>query len=423
MLDHIIRRASLIGADQLHDIGIADGRFVEISPRLDMNAPTETDAAGCLVVPPFVDSHFHLDAALSLGQPSLNQSGTLLEGIQIWAALKPSLNAAAIKERAMALLHWSIAQGTLIIRSHVDVTDPSLLAVEVLLEVKKEMSRWIDLQLVAFPQDGLLRCPDGRALLTRALDLGVEVIGGIPHYERTMAQGSESITWLCELAEKRGLLVDMHCDESDDPLSRHIEHLTAETSRLGLGGRVTASHLTSMHSMDNYYVSKLLPLMAESGIQAVCNPLINIHIQGRHDTYPKRRGLTRVPELLAAGVNVAFGHDCVMDPWYPMGTHDMLEVAHMGAHCLQMMGAAQADDLLAMVTSRGAAVLNRQDYGIRKGNPADCVILQASDAMQAIRLRAARLQVFRRGRIIAGSVPRQSEVVLDGPPVTIDFRR
>jgi cytosine deaminase len=217
MLDHIIRRASLIGADQLHDIGIADGRFVEISPRLDMNAPTETDAAGCLVVPPFVDSHFHLDAALSLGQPSLNQSGTLLEGIQIWAALKPSLNAASIKERAMALLHWSIAQGTLIIRSHVDVTDPSLLAVEVLLEVKKEMSRWIDLQLVAFPQDGLLRCPDGRALLTRALDLGVEVIGGIPHYERTMAQGSESITWLCELAEKRGLLVDMHCDESDDP--------------------------------------------------------------------------------------------------------------------------------------------------------------------------------------------------------------
>jgi len=423
MLDYVIRNVNLPGREGVFDIGMDNGLFAEVVPSLGAKGRQELDATGYLATPPFVDSHFHMDAALSLGLPRLNQSGTLLEGIQIWGELKPELTAEALKSRALELLDWSVAKGTLAIRTHVDVTDPSLLAVDVLLEVKDEMKEWLDIQLVAFPQDGLLRTDGGRELLLAALDKGVEVVGGIPHFERTMGQGSAAITWLCEVAEQRGLLVDMHCDESDDPLSRHIEHLVYETGRLGLGDRVTGSHLTSMHSMDNYYVSKLLPLMAESGIQAICNPLINIHIQGRHDSYPKRRGLTRVPELLEAGVNVAFGHDCVMDPWYPMGSHDMLEVAHMGGHCLQMMGASQAQTLFEMITSRGAEIMHLPAYGIEVGNPADCVVLQAGNVMEALRLRPGRLAVFRRGRLIASSPETFSTVQLEGKERRVSFCR
>ena len=423
MLDYIIRNVKLPGKAGAFDLGINDGVFVEIGESLQEKGQREFDGKGYLATPPFVDSHFHMDATLSLGLPRLNQSGTLLEGIQIWGELKPELTAEALKSRALELLNWSVAKGTLAIRTHVDVTDPTLLAVDVLLEVKAEMKDWVDIQLVAFPQDGVLRTDGAQDLLIKALDKGVDVVGGIPHFERTMGEGSTSISWLCGVAESRGLLVDMHCDESDDPLSRHIEHLVYETHRLGLGSRVTASHLTSMHSMDNYYVSKLLPLMAESGIQAICNPLINIYIQGLHDSYPKRRGLTRVPELLDSGINVAFGHDCVMDPWYPMGSHDMLEVAHMGAHCLQMMGASQQDTLFEMITSRGAAVMNLEKYGIKKGNPADCVILQAGSVMESLRLRPNRLAVFRRGHIIASSPETVSTVQLGSRERNVSFRR
>ena len=421
MFDYVIRNARLHRNNDTVDIGIKDGRFAEIEKQLSGKGAEEYEADGYLVIPPFVDSHFHMDATLSLGLPRMNQSGTLLEGIQLWGELKSELTAEAIKSRARDLLDWSIARGTTAIRTHVDVTDPSLLAVDVLLEVREEMKEWVDIQLVAFPQDGLLRTPNGKKLLLAALDKGVDVVGGIPHFERTMQDGSTAISWLCETAEKQGLQVDMHCDETDDPLSRHIEHLTYETNRLDLGGRVTASHLTSMHSMDNYYVSKLLPLMAESGIQAVCNPLINIHIQGRHDTYPKRRGLTRVPELLDAGVNVAFGHDCVMDPWYSMGSHDMLEVAHMGAHCLQMMGMAQLEEIFEMVTSRGAQVMQLDGYGIAVGNPANFVILQARTILDAIRLKPARLAVFRKGKVIARTPKVKSALDYDGQTKDIYF--
>jgi len=294
-----------------------------------------------------------------------------------------------------------VARGTLAVRTHVDVTDPTLMAVDVLLDVREEMKDFVDIQLVAFPQDGVLRTPGGQELLLRALDKGVDVVGGIPHFERTMDAGRESVTWLCEVAAQRGLLVDMHCDESDDPLSRHVETLACETQRLGLQGRVTGSHLTSMHSMDNYYVSKLIPLMAEARLHVVCNPLVNITLQGRHDTYPKRRGLTRVPELMAAGLNVALGQDDIMDPWYPMGSHDMLEVAHMGAHCLQMMGVAQLNSLFDAVTANAARVMHLNGYGLKPGTDADFVILQAVDAMEAIRLRAPRLAVVRRGKVVA----------------------
>src|SRR5215468_11127531 len=254
----------------------------------------------------------------------------------------------------------AVAQGLLAIRSHVDVCDDRLLAVEALLEVKRRVAPYLDLQLVAFPQDGLYRSPNAEKNLLRALDLGVDIVGGIPHFERTMADGAASVKRLCEIAAERGLLVDMHCDESDDPHSRHIETLAAETKRLGLHNRVAGSHLTSMHSMDNYYVSKLLPLIAEAGVAAIANPLINITLQGRHDTYPKRRGMTRIPELMAAGVNVAFGHDCVMDPWYGMGSGDMLEVAHMGLHVAQMTSQDGIRRCFDAVTSNAAKVFGLQ---------------------------------------------------------------
>ncbi len=421
MFDLIIKNGRLTDGTELVDIGIRGETIIDVKPVLDGEAVETIDAAGYLVIPPFVDSHFHLDAALSRGIPRFNKSGTLLEGIKIWGELKPNLTAEALKNRALQLLQWSIARGTLAIRTHVDVTDPSLLAVDVLLEVREEMKQWVDIQLVAFPQDGVLRAPNGKQLLLKALDKGVDVVGGIPHFERTMEEGRQSVQWLCEVATERGVMVDMHCDESDDPLSRHVENLAYETNRLGLGDRVTGSHLTSMHSMDNYYVSKFLPLMAESQMNVVCNPLINIHLQGRHDTYPKRRGLTRVPELLAAGVNVAFGHDDIMDPWYPMGSHDMLEVAHMGAHCLQMMGSSQLKTVFDMVTGRGAKVLKLEKYGIEAGCRANLVILQAKNRIDAIRLRPARLYVISRGKVVAKTSPVVSEVRLGQKSNEIDF--
>lgn len=401
MLDLILRRAVLPSGGEPVDIAVKDGRIAEVRPGLQVTAAEEIDAGGRLVTPPFVDSHFHMDSTLSYGLPRVNESGTLLEGIALWGELKPELTAEAVKQRARRLCRWSIARGTLAIRSHVDTSDPSLLAVQALLEVREEMKPWIDLQLVAFPQDGVLRVQGGRESLERALDLGVDVVGGIPHFERTMADGAESVRLLCEIAAGRGLRVDMHCDESDDPLSRHVESLAYQTQRLGLHGRVAGSHLTSMHSMDNYYVSKLIPLIAEAGLHAIPNPLINITLQGRHDTYPKRRGMTRVKELMAAGVNVAFGHDCVMDPWYPLGSHDMLEVAHMGLHVGQMTGHAEMLACFDAVTVNGAKALGLDGYGLAPGCRADMVLLQCRSPIEALRLRPARLAVIRAGKVIA----------------------
>ena len=249
----------------------------------------------------------------------------------------------------------------------------------------------------------------------------MDVVGGIPHFERTMAAGAESVRWLCETAAARGLRVDMHCDESDDPLSRHVETLAAETCRLGLEGRVTGSHLTSMHSMDDYYVSKLVPLMAEADLQVVANPLINIAIQGRHDTYPKRRGMTRVKELMAAGLNVAFGHDCVMDPWYSLGSHDMLEVAHMGLHVGHMTGREEMRRCFEAVTANAAGVMGLDDHGIRAGARADFVVLQCTDEIEALRLKPARLYVVRSGRIIASTPEIQPTLHLDGGDEAVDL--
>jgi cytosine deaminase len=350
----------------------------------------------------------------------MNRSGTLLEGIALWGELKPILTVEAMVERALRYCDLAVSRGLLFIRSHVDVSDPTLRTAEAMIEVRRRVKPYIDLQLVAFPQDGYLRSPGAVDLLARSLDMGLDIVGGIPHFERTMADGAASVDALCRIAADRGLPVDMHCDETDDPLSRHIETLAAATVRFGLKGRVAGSHLTSMHSMDNYYASKLIALVAEAEIDAIANPLINITLQGRHDTYPKRRGMTRVPELLAAGVNVAFGHDCVMDPWYALGSGDMLEVASMAAHVAPMTSREGLATVFDAVTVNAAKAMRLEGYGLHVGARADLVLLQARDPIEAVRLKANRLAVLKAGRLVASAAPRVSALRLDGRPDSVD---
>jgi cytosine/creatinine deaminase len=419
--DIIVRNATLPDGKKA-DIGISRGLIEAVEARLDADAAEIFDAGGCLVSPPFVDAHFHMDATLSYGIPRINKSGTLLEGIALWGELKPLLTPEAVIDRALAYCDWAASMGLLAIRSHVDTCDDRLLAVDALLEVRRKVAPYIDLQLVAFPQDGFYRSPSARDNTLRALDRGVDVVGGIPHFERTMEDGRASVRELCTIASDRGLLVDMHCDETDDPMSRHIETLTAETKRLGLSGRVAGSHLTSMHSMDNYYVSKLLPLMAEAGVAAIPNPLINIVIQGRHDTYPKRRGMTRVPELTRHGIALAFGQDCVLDPWYPLGAADMLDVAFMGLHVAQMTSPEDMRRCYDFVTADPARIMGLKGYGLSKGSLASLVVLQAADPVEAIRLRATRLLVISKGKIVSRMPEHSAQLSLPGRPKTTDRR-
>ncbi|MGM4916844.1 amidohydrolase family protein [Tardiphaga sp. 813_E8_N1_3] len=418
--DLLIRNATLPDGRTGQNIAIEAGRIVAVQPNLAGEAGRVIDAAGHLVSPPFVDIHFHMDATLSLGLPRLNVSGTLLEGIALWGELKPHLTYEALVERALRYCDLAVAQGLLAVRTHVDICDDRLLAVDALLDVKKQVAPYLDLELVAFPQDGYFRSPSAAQNLARALDKGVSIVGGIPHFERTMADGAASVKTLCEIAAARGLRVDVHCDESDDPLSRHIETLAYETQRLGLQGRVAGSHLTSMHSMDNYYVSKLLPLIAEAGVAAIANPLINIVLQGRHDSYPKRRGQTRVPEMRPYGINVAFGQDCCMDPWYSLGSADMLEVAHMGLHVGQMTGRDAMRFCFDTVTTNPAKIMGLDGYGLDVGCNGDLVLLQAHDPIEAIRLKATRLAVVRRGKVIAETPARIGRLALDGRPTSVD---
>lgn len=423
MLDMILRHATLPDGRTDIDIGIKDGRFAEIRPALAEAAEHEIDVRGRLATPPFVDSHFHLDSTLSLEPGQANRSGTLLEGIALWAERKKTLSVEDVFERAMTLCCWAIAKGTLAIRSHVDISDDRLLAVDALLEVQARIKPWVELQLVAFPQDGYLRNPNAGKNLAAALDKGVSVVGGIPHFERSAAEGARSVTELCALAAKRGLMVDMHCDETDDPLSRHVETLAAETLAHGLTGRVTGSHLASLHSMDNAYAAKLIPLMAEAGLNAVANPLVNATLQGRHDSYPKRRGMTRVKQLLEAGVNVSFGHDCVLDPWYPLGTHDMLDVAHMGLHLDHMTGTGEMRQAFDAVTVNGAKTLGLAGYGLEPGNSADLVVVQAADPVEALRLKPPRLYVIKAGRVISSTPALISHLELGSQRLAFDFSK
>ncbi len=420
MFDLIVKGGTLPDG-RVTDIGIKKDRIVAIEP-LDAEAGTIIDARGDLVAPPFVDPHFHMDATQSYGTPRINASGTLLEGIGLWGELKQVMTQDEMIERALTYCDWAASMGLLAIRSHVDTCDDTLKGVEAMLHVRDAVSDYIDLQLVAFPQDGLYRDPTARNNTLRALDMGVDVVGGIPHFERSMQDGAASVRDLCEIAAERGLRVDLHCDESDDPLSRHIETLAHETTRLGLEGRVTGSHLTSMHSMDNYYVSKLLPLIAEARISVIPNPLINIMLQGRHDTFPKRRGLTRVREMQAHGITVGWGQDCVLDPWYSLGTADMLDVAFMGMHVAQMSSPDEMNRCFDMVTTQNAAIMGLEDYGLHVGARASLVVLDAATPIEALRLRPARLHVIARGRVIARTPRMDATLSLPGRAQTVRRR-
>ena len=420
MFELLVKNATLPDGRTGIDIGCSKGKIVALENGISAEAKVTIDANGWLVAPPFVDPHFHMDATLSLGNPRMNVSGTLLEGIALWGELKKLQSIEDIVERALKYCDLATSMGIGAIRSHVDTCDDELKGVQALLEVREQVKDYLDLQLVAFPQDGVLRDPTALENTIRALDMGVDIVGGIPHFERTMQQGADSVKLLCELAAERGLMVDMHCDESDDPLSRHIETLAYETKRLGLQGRVAGSHLTSMHSMDNYYVSKLIPLIVEAEVHAIPNPLINIMLQGRHDTYPKRRGQTRVRELRDAGITVGFGSDCVMDPWYSLGRADMLDVAFMGLHVGQLSSREDMAWCFQAVTENSAKIMGLDGYGIAVGCNANFNILQAQNSIEAVRLRAHRINIIRQGRVIASNGAISTDLFLEGRPQKVD---
>ena len=418
--DLAVRGVNLPRGDTGVDIGVKGGLIAEIGPQLGP-AAREIDGAGGLATTPFVDAHFHLDATLSLGMNGeRNESGTLAEGIALWGRMAPDITAENYRERALRYCDIAVSQGLLAVRTHVDVTDRGLLAARTLAAVKREVAPYLDLQLVAFPQMGFFCREDMADSIREALAFGVDVVGGAPHLERTAELGRASITALCEIAAEAGAMVDMHCDENDDPQSRHIETLTFETQRLGLQGRVVGSHLTSMHSMDNAYAARLITLMAEAEIQVVVNPAVNMHLQGRYDNYPKRRGLARAPELMAAGCGVAFAQDCVLDPWYPLGRADLLDIAWLAAHACHLTDTAGLAACFDAVTRTPAEIMGLDHFGLRPGAAADLVVLAAADPIEAVRLRPARTQVIRRGEVVAQTPAARSTISLPNRSSSLD---
>ena len=354
-----------------------------------------------IVYPPFVEPHIHLDATQTAGQPNWNQSGTLFEGIERWAERKSLLSHEDVKSRAWKTLKWQIANGVQYVRTHVDVSDPTLTALKAMLEVKKEIAPWVDLQIVAFPQEGILSYPNGEKVLDQAMEMGADVVGGIPHFEFTREYGVESMHIAFDIARKYNKQIDIHCDEIDDEQSRFVETVAALALKYDMGEKVTASHTTAMHSYNNAYASRLFRLLKMSKIHFVANPLVNIHLQGRFDTYPKRRGVTRVKEMLKNNINVCFGHDDVFDPWYPLGTANMLQVLHMGLHVCQLMGYGQINDGLKLVTENSAKALGLIDYGIQEGNSANFIVLPAENGFDAVRRQVPTRYSIRHGKVIS----------------------
>ncbi len=406
------------------DILVDGDRITAIRPAgsIPVDGRLELDAEGRLVSPPLVDPHVHMDAVLTVGEPRHNESGTLIEGILTWADRKPSLTHHDVKDRAREAILWEIAQGTGLIRSHVDVCDPSLTALKALLELREEMRDLVDLRLIAFPQDGILSFPNGNELMREAMRLGCDVIGGIPHYEWTREDGVEEVNFLFDLARETGAQIDLHCDETDDEHSRFIEVVAARTMRDGMQGRVVAGHTTAMGSYNDAYAFKLLQILKKAGVTIVANPLDNIVLQGRFDTYPKRRGMTRVKELDAAGVNVACGHDSIMDPWYPLGRGSMLDALSMLVHVAQMTGRTELFRAYEMVTTNPARAAE-VSWGIKEGLPANFVVFDCADEAEAIRLRPAARWVIRNGRVVAETEPARSTVHVDGQARPVTYRR
>lgn len=404
-----VLNARLRARDGLYTIAIEAGRIDRIDRQPGLAACTnagDIDAAGRLAIPPFVEPHIHLDAVLTAGEPAWNMSGTLFEGIERWAQRKATITHDDTKARAHAAIGMLRDHGIQHVRTHVDVTDPSLAALKAMLEVKDEAREWIDLQIVAFPQEGIESFDNGRALMAEAVEMGADVVGGIPHFENTREQGVSSIRFLMDLAERTGCLVDVHCDETDDPHSRFLEVLAEEARVRGMGARVTASHTTAMGSYDNAYCSKLFRLLKRSGISFVSCPTESIHLQGRFDTFPKRRGVTRVAELDRAGINVCFGQDSIRDPWYPLGNGNILRVLDAGLHICHMMGFDDLQRCLDFVTDHSATALHLGErYGIEAGRPANLVVLDADSDYDALRRQAKAALSIRSGKIVMRREP------------------
>ena len=403
----IIQNAKLRDKEGLWTIRIEQGVIQDITQEVIREHDSTTiDAGGSLVIPPFVEPHIHLDTTLTAGDPEWNKSGTLFEGIQRWSERKDKLTEADVKERAKQALSMQIANGIQHVRTHVDVTDPELTALKALIQVREEVKNDVDLQLVAFPQEGILSYPNGQELLEEALRLGADAVGAIPHFEFTREYGVESLKIAFDLAEKYDRFVDVHCDEIDDEQSRFVEVVATEALERGMGDKVTASHTTAMGSYNDAYTSKLFRLLKMSGIHIIANPLVNIHLQGRFDTYPKRRGLTRVKELNEAGINLGFGHDDIFDPWYPLGTGNMLQVLHMGLHLSHLMGYDQIKQGVDFITENSARILNlKEEYGLETGRPANLIILDAEDEYEAVRKQAVVRYSIRHGRILSETKP------------------
>lgn len=421
MIDLILRNARVAGQDTLTDLGIDGGLMVAVDAA--MTAAQTIDLDGRLVTPPLVEPHIHLDAVLTVGQPRPNVSGSLFEGIAVWAERVADLTYEDVRSRAAQILRWQLASGVQHVRSHVDVCDPRLRALRALVDLREEVRGVIDLQLVAFPQQGILGFDGGRELMREAVELGADVVGAIPHFELTREDGVESVRFAMALADEHGLRVDIHCDETDDDHSRFVEVMAEQTIRRGMSGRVTASHTTAMHSYNSAYAYRLINNIARAGLHMVTNPLDNAVLQGRFDTGPIRRGHTRVKQLLQAGVNVCIGHDSVMDPWYPLGYGDPLQAAFVLVHLGQMSGDAELRRLIEMITTNPAQALGVPDYGLRPGGPADLVVFDAPSEADALRLVAPRTLVLRRGQVVARSTPAQRTVVWDGVEEQVTFLR
>ncbi len=421
----LLRNIRLADRQGLWQIAMQDGLIARIEPETRSGFEGQVlDGAGGLALPPFVEPHIHLDTALTAGEPAWNLSGTLFEGIERWSQRKQTLSISDVKDRAITALRWQVAQGIQHVRTHVDVTDPQLVALKAMLEVRSEIAPLVDLQIVAFPQEGIKSYPSGLELLEEALKMGADVVGGIPHFEFTREYGVESIQAVFDLAEKYDRLIDIHCDEIDDDQSRFVEVVAAEAWRRRLGAKVTASHTTAMHSYNNAYADKLFRLIKLSGISFVANPLVNIHLQGRYDTYPKRRGVTRVKEMLAQGINVCFGHDDIFDPWYPLGTGNMLQVLHMGLHVCQIMGYEQIRQSLDLITTNSARALGiAERYGIMTGKPANLIVLAAADGYDAVRRQTPVRFSIRRGNLIAETRPSETLIYQAGTALQVDFQK
>ncbi|EPY1009604.1 cytosine deaminase [Vibrio vulnificus] len=411
----LIKNAMLKGQEGLQQILIEDGQFTRIEDNnVELSYTGDIlDAEGGMAVAPFCEPHIHLDTTQTAGEPSWNISGTLFEGIERWAERKETLSIEDVKSRAKQTLKWQIANGVQHVRTHVDVSDPTLIALKAMVEVREEMKEWVDIQIVAFPQEGILSYPNGKELLEEAVQLGADVIGAIPHFEFTREYGIESLHYVFELAQKYDRLIDVHCDEIDDEQSRFVETLAALAHKFNMGHKVTASHTTAMGSYNGAYASRLFRLLRMSGINFVANPLVNIHLQGRFDDYPKRRGVTRVKEMLNANINVCFGHDDVFDPWYPLGTANMLQVLHMGLHVCQVMGYDQINNSLDLISTNSARTLNIQDkHGIEAGKPGSLLILPAENGFDAVRRQVPVRYSVRHGKVIAETQPATTHINL-----------